>query len=154
MMTRLLVLMSILVIELGAAIASLIGVSSFYPYRFDEAGIVACVGIVVATIAVGLLTIALFVRKSSREKINRIESKGEDVSASELCRLLDAVGLELSVFLKGEAVSSAPPSGAAYPRRSSSPAHLAVKQVPREFHKASFIDGSKAKILNWGKVPR
>ena len=89
-----------------------------------------------------------------REKINRIESKGEDVGVSELCRLLDAVGLELSVSLKGEAVSSALPSVAAYPRRDSPSPHLAVKQVPREFHKASFIDGSKAKILNWGKVPK
>ena len=74
-----------------------------------------------------------------REKVNRIESKAEDVSLEELSRLLDAVGLELVVREKGEA--------AALPK---SARHLA----PLEFDKAAFIDGSKAKILSWGKVPR
>ncbi len=73
-----------------------------------------------------------------REKVNRIESKAEDVSLEELCRLLDAVGLELVVQEK----SAAPLS------------HAARQLAPREFDKASFIDGSKAKILSWGKVPR
>lgn len=74
-----------------------------------------------------------------REKVNRIESKSEDVSLEELCRLLDAVGLEIVVREKCEAVSL-PQS--------------ARRLAPREFDKASFIDGSKAKILSWGKVPR
>jgi len=74
-----------------------------------------------------------------REKVNRIESKAEDVSLEELSRLLDAVGLEFVVREKGEAAS--------LPQ---SVRHLA----PREFDKASFIDGSRAKILSWGKVPR
>jgi hypothetical protein len=60
-------------------------------------------------------------------------------SLEELSRLLDAVGLELIVREKGEAASLA-----------QSVRHLA----PREFDNASFIDGSKAKILSWGKVPR
>ena len=89
-----------------------------------------------------------------REKINRVESKGEDVGVSELCRLLDAVGLELCVSPKGEAESSSLPSASPRARRESPSSRFAVKQVPQEFHKASFIDGSKAKILNWGKVPR
>ena len=83
-----------------------------------------------------------------REKVNRIESKAEDVSLEELSRLLDAVGLELVVREKGEALSSSSASSAA--SLSQSVRHLA----PREFDKASFIDGSKAKILSWGKVPR
>jgi len=82
-----------------------------------------------------------------REKVNRIESKAEDVSLEELCRLLDAVGLELVVREKGEVLSSPASSAASLPQ---SARHLA----PREFDKASFIDGAKAKILSWGKVPR
>jgi len=73
-----------------------------------------------------------------REKVNRVESKGEDISLEEMSRLLDAVGLELAVREKGQA----------------SPADSARHLVPQEFDKASFIDGSKMKILSWGKVPK
>ena len=83
-----------------------------------------------------------------REKVNRIESKAEDVSLEELCRLLDAVGMELVVREKGEALSSSPASSVASLPQSAR--HLA----PREFDEASFIDGSRAKILSWGEVPR
>ena len=83
-----------------------------------------------------------------REKVNRVESKGEDVSLEELSRLLDAVGLVLVVQEKGKALS---PSSA-LPAASLS--HAARQLPPREFDKASFIDGSKARILSWGKVPR
>mgnify|MGYP001561694373 FL=1 len=79
-----------------------------------------------------------------REKVNRVESKGEDISFEEMSRLLDAVGLMLVVQEKSEALS--------LPAASRS--HAARQLAPREFDKASFIDGSKAKILNWGKVPR
>jgi hypothetical protein len=79
-----------------------------------------------------------------REKVNRVESKGEDISFEEMSRLLDAVGLALVVHEKGAALS---PPAASLP-------HPARQLVPREFDKASFIDGSKAKILSWGKVPR
>ena len=75
-----------------------------------------------------------------REKVNRIESKAEDVSVEELSRLLDAVGLALVVQEK----SAAPFAHAA---------HAARQLVPREFDKAAFIDGAKVKILDWGKVP-
>lgn len=74
-----------------------------------------------------------------REKLNRIESKGEDIGLDDLCRLLDAAGLELDVREKAKAPSSA---RAARPR------------APQDFRKASFIDGSRAKILDWGKLPR
>lgn len=79
-----------------------------------------------------------------REKISRLESKGESIGFDELCRLLDAVGLELAVQEKGMQPSSAP----------SSVSNAARALPPREFRKASFIDGSKAKILSWGKLPR
>lgn len=83
-----------------------------------------------------------------REKVNRVESQGEDLSLEEMSRLLDAVGLELAVVEKSaapalpSAISGAPPS--------QSERHL----LPRDFDRASFIDGGKAKILRWGKVPR
>ena len=83
-----------------------------------------------------------------REKVNRIESKQEDAGIEELSRLLDAVGLELVVREKGEALSSSPASSAASLPQS------VRHSAPREFDKASFVDGSKAKILSWGKVPR
>ncbi|MBM3368892.1 MAG: helix-turn-helix transcriptional regulator [Betaproteobacteria bacterium] len=74
-----------------------------------------------------------------REKLNRVESKHEDISLEEICRLLDAVGLALVVQKKEDAiVSSAPP---------------APDLIPKAFDEAAFIDGPKAKILNWGKVP-
>ncbi len=74
-----------------------------------------------------------------REKVNRVESKHEDISLDEISRLLDAVGLELVVQRKGAAVASSSPP--------------APDLVPKSFDKAAFIDGSKARILNWGKVP-
>ena len=79
-----------------------------------------------------------------REKVNRVESKGEDISFEEMSRLLDAVGLVLAVHEKSEAL----------PLPAASLAPAARQLVPRESDKASFIDGSKAKILSWGKVPR
>ena len=83
-----------------------------------------------------------------REKVNRVESKGEDISFEEMSRLLDAVGLELAVREKGAALLPSSP-------RSAAPlSHSARQSAPREFDQASFIDGSKAKILSWGKVPR
>ena len=74
-----------------------------------------------------------------REKVNRIESKGEDVGLDELCRLLDAVGLELHVGEKGQARSAS-----ADPVR---------RRQPQDFKKAAFIDGLKARVLDWGKLP-
>ena len=73
-----------------------------------------------------------------REKVNRVESKGEDLGFEDMCLLLDAVGLVLVVQEKKD-----------------SPAHDDDRRLaPKAFDKASFIDGSKAKILSWGKVPR
>lgn len=82
-----------------------------------------------------------------REKVNRVESKGENISFEEMSRLLDAVGLVLVVHEKDKALAVSPALSAALPDD-------ARHWVPREFDKASFIDGSKAKVLSWGKVPR
>jgi len=86
-----------------------------------------------------------------REKLNRIESKGENIGLDELCRVLDAVGLELHVREKEPPASR---SAGQISRGHPSPSPSARRLAPKEFRKASFIDGSKAKILSWGKVPR
>ncbi len=72
MAARFLILCSLLIVELGGGIASLIGVASMYPYRMDEGGIAACVGIVVGTLTIWLLTIAFFIRNAPKVKIARM----------------------------------------------------------------------------------
>lgn len=81
-----------------------------------------------------------------REKLNRIESREQNIGIDELCRLLDVVGLELYVREKGRAGEQG---------EHQFPSARSVHQrAPQAFHKASFIDGSKAKIVSWGKIPR
>lgn len=77
-----------------------------------------------------------------------MESKGEDIGIEDLCRLLDAMGLELIVSQKGEAKSPAGdlPSKASFRHEN--------RLMPQAFHEAAFIDGSKVKVLSWGKVPK
>jgi hypothetical protein len=72
METRILLMFSIMIIELGCGISGLLGVNSNYPRRMDEAGIAGCVMIVAVTIVSWLITIAIFIRKSSRTKAARI----------------------------------------------------------------------------------
>lgn len=80
-----------------------------------------------------------------REKVNRIESKGEDVGIDALCRLLDVLGLELSVSPRGQAGSSS----------FSAPARpLEHPLEPQEFRKAAVFEGAKAKVLKWGRLSR
>jgi transcriptional regulator with XRE-family HTH domain len=83
-----------------------------------------------------------------REKLNRIENKAEDVGIEELSRLLEALGLELYVREKSaaEAGDASPPSRQV---ASSSERRL----PPQDFRKAALIDGAKAKIVSWGRVP-
>ncbi len=83
-----------------------------------------------------------------REKVNRLESRGEDASVEEVSRLLDALGLELVVREKEEA----PPAPLVPRDGPDSPDGQRLKARP--FRKASFIRGSKARIRNWGKLPR
>jgi len=78
-----------------------------------------------------------------REKVNRLESRGEDIALDGLCRLLDVLGLELQVGDKRE-----PPAA----RKLNSPA--AGYLVPKSFREVSFLDGSRAKVIRWGKLPR
>lgn len=88
-----------------------------------------------------------------REKVNRLESRHEDIGFNDLCRLLDAMGLELSVSEKR--VVSSVRRGIQEPRQ---PAASAAKPsrdlAPADFEKSAFIDGARAKIIDWGKVPR
>ena len=72
MATRLLVMFSVMLIELGCGIASILAVSSNYPYGLREEGVAGIVMIVVAIIVSWLLTIAFFVRKSSRLAAERL----------------------------------------------------------------------------------
>ncbi len=74
-----------------------------------------------------------------------MESKHEDVSLEDVSRLLDALGLVLVVQRRDEAVAHSLPAARA-PRESR-------RLVPQAFDKAAFIDGSKARILRWGKLP-
>lgn len=80
-----------------------------------------------------------------REKVNRVESKREDIGLEDVSRLLDAVGLVLVVQRKEDAMAPNLPAAPAAP--------APRRPVPQEFDKAAFIDGAKARILNWGKVP-
>ena len=72
MAVRLLLMLSFMILELGLGIASILGVVSMYPYNMREDGIAGIVMIVVAIAVSWLLTIAFFVRKSSRAKAVRI----------------------------------------------------------------------------------
>lgn len=77
-----------------------------------------------------------------REKVNRLESKGEDAGLDDVLRLLDALGLELAVREKGQAPAS----------RSRSNAKRRLRAG--DFREEAFIDGSKASIRDWGRFPR
>lgn len=86
-----------------------------------------------------------------REKVNRFESKGEDISLSDLCRLLDAVGFELIASLANK---DAPKLMQQPAWRSSALVLHEPALAPQSFKNARFMDGSKAKVVSWGKVPR
>lgn len=80
-----------------------------------------------------------------REKINRVESKQEDIGLEEVSRLLDALGLVLVVQRRDGAIARS---------LAAAPVPLESRRlVPQAFDKAAFMDGSKARILSWGKVP-
>lgn len=89
-----------------------------------------------------------------REKVNRVESKGEDIGLDDLCRLFDAVGLELRVYAKEDAAAPSVPSAEPPAPLDARSSRAGYQLAPQEFHQAAFIDGAQARILNWGKVPR
>jgi transcriptional regulator with XRE-family HTH domain len=82
-----------------------------------------------------------------REKINRVESRHEDVSLSDLVKILDALDLKLVVAAKGQGDDD---SDAAAKTDDWPSGNHVLK--PERMADASFIDGAKAKILKWGKL--
>ena len=82
-----------------------------------------------------------------REKINRLESRHENVSLSDLVKILDALDLKLVVAAKGQAGDE---SGAAEKAGDWPSGNHVLK--PMRMADASFIDGARAKILKWGKL--
>jgi transcriptional regulator with XRE-family HTH domain len=78
-----------------------------------------------------------------REKVNRIESQRIEIGLGEISRLLDVVGLVISVEKKPGAKQS-----------SSKKALNSHGLEPGDFESASFFDGSRAKVIDWGKIPR
>lgn len=87
-----------------------------------------------------------------REKINRVESRREDISLSDLDRLLDAVGLKLIIAAKDGNEHSNAPHASGLPV-SSPPLLNNHKLKPKRMAKAAIADGAKARIISWGKVP-
>jgi transcriptional regulator with XRE-family HTH domain len=69
-----------------------------------------------------------------REKVNRVESRGENIGLDELSRLADALGLELQLAEKVEEERPAATS-------------------PKLSSRGSFVDGARARIVDWGKLP-
>ena len=82
-----------------------------------------------------------------REKINRVESRYEDLSVSDLVKILDVLDLKLVIAAKG--AQDEDPGAVA--KADDWPSGNRVLQ-PARLPDASFIDGAKAKILKWGKV--
>jgi len=81
-----------------------------------------------------------------REKVNRFESGMEDIFLSDLARLLRVLGLELSI------AESGPPSSSdeiIVERISGKQRQL----VPARLDEAAILDGSKIKVIDWGRVP-
>lgn len=81
-----------------------------------------------------------------REKVNRFESGMEDIFLSDLAQLLRVLGLELS------AAESGPSSS----RDDSVIERISGKQpqlVPALLDEAAILDGSKIKVIDWGRVP-
>jgi hypothetical protein len=83
MAVRLLVMFSLMLLEAGLGIAGIIGVVSIYsPYEIREAGIAGIVMLSVGIAIFWLLTIAFFIRKSSREKAARIVADARKEAAA------------------------------------------------------------------------
>ena len=82
-----------------------------------------------------------------REKVNRVESRHEDLSVSDLAKILDVLDLKLVIAAKGaqdEDLGAGSKAG-------DWPSGNQVLQ-PARMPDASFVDGAKAKILKWGNV--
>ena len=82
-----------------------------------------------------------------REKINRVESRYEDLSVSDLVKILDVLDLKLVIAAKEAHDEDA----RAVSKADDWPSGNHVLQ-PARMPDASFVDGAKAKILKWGNV--
>ena len=87
-----------------------------------------------------------------REKINRLESRREDIRMSDLDRLLDAVGLKLVIAAKNSNEDSNAAPSVVLPL-SNPPLSNNHQTKPKRLAKAAIADGARAKIISWGKVP-
>lgn len=82
-----------------------------------------------------------------REKVNRVESRHDDISLSDLVKLLDALDLKMVIAAKEDEDDNA----GAVNKGGDWPSGNHVLK-PERMEDASFIDGAKAKILKWGRV--
>jgi hypothetical protein len=90
MAARLLVMFSVMILETGLGVAGILGtIGSFHGREPDEGGIAAIVMIVCGIAISWLITIALFVRKSSREKARRIVADAQAKAAQILAEAAD-----------------------------------------------------------------
>ena len=78
--------------------------------------------------------------------MNRLESGMEDIFLSDLARLLRVLGLELRAAEHGASSSSV---DMAVQRSSDKQRRL----VPAQIEEAAILDGSKIKVIDWGRVP-
>ena len=81
-----------------------------------------------------------------REKLNRFESGMDDIFLSDLARLLRVLGLELSAAGRGP--SSSTDDTAVEPISGKQP-----QLVPARLDEGAILDGSKIKVVDWGRVP-
>jgi hypothetical protein len=81
MAVRILVMCSFMLLELGLGIAAIVGVTESYPYRMDGGGIAGCVLLSIAIPMSWLLTIAFFLRQTSRAKARRLIDDAEREAA-------------------------------------------------------------------------
>ncbi len=89
MATRILVMFSVIAVELGLGIASLVALVSNYPEQIDGPGAAGCVLIVSAVVVSGLLTIAFFTRKSTRAKAAAVLDEAKTEAAKILADATD-----------------------------------------------------------------
>lgn len=76
-----------------------------------------------------------------REKVNRFESGMEDIFLSDLARLLRVLGLELR--------AAEPDLSGSGDAKSGGQRQLA----PVPIGDGAILDGSKVKVLDWGRIP-
>jgi hypothetical protein len=70
--SRILVMVSVMILELAAGISVLAGIDGQYPYRMDSGGVAGCVMTVALTVIAWLMTVAWFLKKSARAKAGRV----------------------------------------------------------------------------------